>query len=505
MKAVLVAHNPFQIENWGSVRNHVPFSAMEGESFLEYPTTMKIPLNSYSRRPKHPFQPRVEVAHPPIDWEEFGEGEQQSNKNPTREEACRRLADILTRASHRGLAAGFDKLRAKEEPAQREQGAKDYEAVRRLVEAECQNNKWVKKEHAPFVSDYLAHLVAAACGEGHPKGYDFLDYEFPHPNANERPRTQLAKTLSEALPKKAHKIFGLVLWRYHNTQEAAEKLLPILKDFSGDVEKLRESVKAMYGESESKTYLFSTGDARRCTNFQDSWREAALCSLDDWWATSRRAAEILNDPATDATSWHRSFLEDLKFPCFGEYWSKYVYGDIALHVTNKADLTRYTVVGPGCASWLRDVMGLPLQKVQRDGLEALRELTRVVNKVINSGLHKGIEAACRTARLKPLTAYDAQVQCCEAKRGFKLIPMIAAKRRKLDLAAALDAEISRSDNDAACAGTPFRTSSVTPMEEEVLQAQDVLEDGQSLVEQLPAPDGSSAVIEKNCDKVRRER
>ena len=49
-------------------------------------------------------------------------------------------------------------------------------------------------------------------------------------------------------------------------------------------------------------------------------------------------------------------------PCFGPYWSKYVYGDVAEHVAaEKADLVNYTMVGPGCVYWLR-FMGLPLQQ-----------------------------------------------------------------------------------------------------------------------------------------------
>ena len=94
----------------------------------------------------------------------------------------------------------------------------------------------------------------------------------------------------------------------------------------------------------------------------------------------------MEDPATTPESWHLRFQEEVlpKLPCFGVYWSKYVYGDVVEHVAaEKADLYNYTMAGPGCEYWLR-FMGLTFVqgKVQQQGLEALRELRDVVNKVL---------------------------------------------------------------------------------------------------------------------------
>ena len=128
--------------------------------------------------------------------------------------------------------------------------------------------------------------------------------------------------------------------------------------------------------------------------------------------------------------------------CFGPYWYKYVYGDVGEHVAaEKADLLNYTMVGPSCEYWLR-FMGLPLQrgsrKVQQQGLEALRELRDVVNKVLESGRHRGLERARAKARLGPLTVYDVQVQSCECKHGFRMVPRVAKPMEPLWQAARTD-------------------------------------------------------------------
>ena len=188
-------------------------------------------------------------------------------------------------------------------------------------------------------------------------------------------------------------------------------------------------------QAKNKSHLFSTGDAVRSTGGHASWRAAVLGSLEKWWGAAQHAASILEDPATTPASWHLRFQREVlpKMSCFGPYWSKYVYGDVGERVAaEKADLVNYTMVGPGCVYWLR-FMGLPVQqgKVQQQGLEALRELRDVVNKVIESGRHCGLEAARARAQLAPLTVYDVQVQSCEAKRGFKMVPRVAAARKQL--------------------------------------------------------------------------
>ncbi len=162
-----------------------------------------------------------------------------------------------------------------------------------------------------------------------------------------------------------------------------------------------------------------------------------LGSLESWWDAAQHAAAILEDPATTPASWHQRFQREVleKLPCFGPYWSKYVYGDVAEHIAgDRADLCNFSMVGPGCEYWLR-FMGLLLQRgarqVQQQGLEALRELRDVVNKVLASGRHRGLEKARTEVRLEPLTVYDVQVQSCECKRGFRMVSRVAAARKPL--------------------------------------------------------------------------
>lgn len=240
-------------------------------------------------------------------------------------------------------------------------------------------------------------------------------------------------------PQLSHQIFGDIVWRYHNDEKALDALRPLLLKFrdDGDMQALRQGVEAMYAadpeKAKRKSHLFSTGDARRCTGGHESYRAAVLASLQKWWEAAQHAAGILEDTATTPSSWHERFLKEVvpKLPCFGPYWSKYVYGDVVEHLAaERADLKDFTMVGPGCAYWLR-FMGLPLQrgkKEQQQGVEALRELRGVVNKVLESGLHAGLEKARAQARLQSLTAYDVQVQSCECKRGFKMPARVAAAR-----------------------------------------------------------------------------
>ena len=88
------------------------------------------------------------------------------------------------------------------------------------------------------------------------------------------------------------------------------------------------------------------------------------------------------------------------------------------------------MVGPGCLYWLR-FMGLPLGRGWQQtthALEALRELRDVVDMVLQSGLHAGLEKARVQGQLGLLTAYDVQVQPCECKRGFQLVARVAKNR-----------------------------------------------------------------------------
>ena len=137
-------------------------------------------------------------------------------------------------------------------------------------------------------------------------------------------------------------------------------------------------------------------------------------------------------------TWHQAFLDRVvpSLPCFGyDYWPKFIYGDIGNHITDgKADLMRYTLVGIGCRTLLHQ-WGLSLprsgRKAQAAGLEAICELQKCVAAVIESHKHVGIEIACQDAGLRPLTAYDVQVQCCECKRGHSLHGRIAKARALL--------------------------------------------------------------------------
>ena len=99
---------------------------------------------------------------------------------------------------------------------------------------------------------------------------------------------------------------------------------------------------------------------------------------------------------------------------YGNYWAKYIFGDIGLWISEKCDLKKYTVVGPGAFDGLKK-LGYKV-KGQRAGLAAIREIQRAVNDVIREGHHPGIRAASAQG-LEELTAYDVQVQLCEYKRA----------------------------------------------------------------------------------------
>jgi len=330
--------------------------------------------------------------------------------------------------------------------AGREQAAVDYKAVEEVVREATAGNVWIKAEHGAHIADFMGHLVAASYASPElaaktPAGYGFLPpVAFPHPNGENRGRTALAKEIVGALAEVKHQVFALVVWRYHNTAEAWEELRPSLLQFAadGDLDAFRKCIEAAYGDNPSKSYLFSTGDGIRSSGGKGSWRAAVLTNLDAWWSASQRAAEVLLDNETTPDSWHRAFVEEIvpRLPCFGfDYWPKFIYGDIGHHVApTKVDLQRYSIVGVGCRK-LVQTWGITLPKggraAQGPGLEAVRELQRCVATVFDSGKHEGIEAARREADLRPLSAYDVQVQCCECKRGHKLPGRVKNSRAAL--------------------------------------------------------------------------
>lgn len=201
---------------------------------------------------------------------------------------------------------------------------------------------------------------------------------------------------------------------------------------------MKVGIDAMYGDNESKSYLFSTGDGIRSSAGAGSWRQAVTKNLRAWWESSQQAADVLLDQHTTPHSWNCTFIEETvpSLPCFGlDYWSKFLYGDLGHHVApGKVDLMQYTMVGIGCRRLLES-WGIALPKdgaaAQGPALEAVRELQHVVAAVLASGQHAGIEAARREAGLNPLSAYDVQVQCCECKRGHNLPGRVANARTKL--------------------------------------------------------------------------
>ena len=82
----------------------------------------------------------------------------------------------------------------------------------------------------------------------------------------------MVKNLVNALgPQAAHKIFGCIVWRFHNTQEALVALQPLLQKFQEDenTQALRRGVEDMYladsKKAHCRSHLFSTGDAIRST------------------------------------------------------------------------------------------------------------------------------------------------------------------------------------------------------------------------------------------------
>ena len=144
-------------------------------------------------------------------------------------------------------------------------------------------------------------------------------------------------------------------------------------------------------------------------------------------------------PNTEPQMWHDEFLEEIlkRTPCYGNYWAKFLYGDIGIHLAgSKADLARFSVIGPGCFEML-ETWGLVfhgnVKERQRQGLEAVNELRLVVQAIFQAGAYPGIQRARDEADLQVPSAYDVQVQCCEAKRGLpeKLHSRLASTREPL--------------------------------------------------------------------------
>jgi hypothetical protein len=313
----------------------------------------------------------------------------------------------------------------------RARGKLDFASVHEEVVAATTGHIWIKPEHMGFVSDYVAHLVAATfasvgrCGQT-PDGYRFFSVEFPHPNDVARGRTKLAKELADALaPNYQHQIFGLMVWRFHNTSEAMDALKPLLVQFCSDEDEdvgaVRTGLRTAYAvQPDDKSYLFSQDGLR---GGGSSWRDCVLDNLVCWWAVAQRLAGVLRDPATTPALWHDAFLREILgcAKCFGVYWAKFLCGDIGHMADGQADLTCYTMIGPGCfrllEKWGLLFSGNAVER-QRQGLQAVNELRVCVAAVFRAGSHRGVERA-REGGLKVLTAHDIQCQTCEHKRATR--------------------------------------------------------------------------------------
>ena len=138
-----------------------------------------------------------------------------------------------------------------------------------------------------------------------------------------------------------------------------------------------------------------------------------LENLDAWWQASQRLATVLAKPDTEPQTWHTDFMEEIfeRTPCYGNDWAKFLYGDIGSHLAgSKADLARFTGIGPGCFEML-DTWGLvfhgSVTERQRQGLEAVNELRLVVQAIFQAGAHRGIQRARDDANLQEPSAYEA--------------------------------------------------------------------------------------------------
>ena len=116
-----------------------------------------------------------------------------------------------------------------------------------------------------------------------------------------------------------------------------------------------------------------------------------------------------------------------------DYWPKFLYGDVALWMVPRlGSLWGHTLVGVGCLTLLESWgLRFPASGLARQaaGLEALQELRDYFLSLYE--VQPGLVAARRAGLLENLSAYDLQVQCCEAKRGMRLPARIAATRTPL--------------------------------------------------------------------------
>ena len=97
------------------------------------------------------------------------------------------------------------------------------------------------------MAHFVQHIVATVFAKitlhgGTPSGYGVLSHETSHPNGETRLRTQLAAAICEFVAAQSPgtssdrevievQVFVLILWRYHNTQGAWEKMRPFVGSY----------------------------------------------------------------------------------------------------------------------------------------------------------------------------------------------------------------------------------------------------------------------------------
>ena len=199
-----------------------------------------------------------------------------------------------------------------------------------------------KHEQAPYVSDILAHLAAASfASPGRCKqtraGCELLGWEFPRPNGRTRKRTRIAKTVVDALgPKVAHPDLR------RRAVEVPQHTPSLGSAEAAPAEVLRETLQAL-PQGMEKMYLAdpAPGASRTCSAQATLFGARAATRPGEQPRLARsssggaqHAAAILEDPATTSASCHHKFEREVlrTLPCFGPYWSKYVYGDVAEHI-----------------------------------------------------------------------------------------------------------------------------------------------------------------------------
>ncbi len=332
-------------------------------------------------------------------------------------------------------------------------------------------NKYIGAKYAGPVADLCRHLVFASFATfelAPPEGYNVQTKTAPRPNAWQRPRTTERQEIADFCKKKSqgqsrhqkvtNQLFGLIMYCYYNTTDGSKVLFRTLGALcAGNVglEKFRACIAAVHqaakGSGQAPSFLFSKGDGRRGTGKADdgnsrTYRQLVEAAIPAWYGVASSIATAIVD-GMDAETFHKEFVTKHvpKLPGYSlQYWSKYFYGAIGLHVDdNIVPVAEYTIVGIGpfdmMKSWGVQFAHRSGLIHQLEGLHAIRELTKAVNVVITSAQSPiGVKAAVRFAALQCLTCYDTQVQGCEHKRSQAgLPPSVASVRAHVPLNSAI--------------------------------------------------------------------